>query len=279
MLRLCHLLSLDAKREIIVKLLVFFLLMTSAITANSAEIVFYRGSPEKIANYVGMIPFDWLPRILIRGDISPGDENAFESALDRAESTGSVWAFNRSVRLDSYGGDVATAMLIADQIRKHRVSTIVMDGSNCASACILILAGGTSRVAQDQARLGLHRPYFSNTASATKGGYEQFKIEYDAVLSRYRAFLSRMGIGNDLVEAMMLIPSNEIRWIDRSFALQVNLLGDDPADAEWQRAKRIEQKGEACVKFDDQLLSCYSKFGFDSDYCHQLLGPPPRGCM
>lgn len=260
------------------KSLSFFLLMIYSFTASAAAIEFHPGQPEKIKNHKDIIPFSWLPKITISGEIKPGDEKKFELTLNRAEKTGSIWDFNRSVWLDSYGGDTATAISISYQIRKHRVSTIVMDESTCASACILILAGGTSRLAQDQAKIGLHRPYFSNTKEATKGGYEQFKAQYENILSLYRTFFTKMGIRSDLVETMTLIPSNEIRWINREFANQVNLLGDDPADTEWVRAKRIEEKGIVCVLFEDEQLNCYNQFGVDSAYCDQISGQKPQSC-
>lgn len=114
-----------------------------------------------------------------------------------------------------------------------------------------------SRIAQSGSRIGLHRPYFEDSSRATENGYDGFKRNYDAILTVHRDFFSEMGIGDRLIEIMSSIRSNDIAWITPETARQLGLLGDDPTYQEWMRAKRIAEKGRACVEWQDHLMQCY----------------------
>ena len=228
--------------------------------AFSADIVFMRGSPEKLTGYSGAIPDNWLPRIIIDGPILPGDEKRFVRALNQAKKADSDWESYRTLLLNSEGGDVATAMAIGRRVRQAQIVTGVHERSICASACILILAGGVSRYARDEARLGLHRPYFTDPQQATAQGYQSFQSEYNNVIEAHRSYLSEMKIGIGLVDSMIQIPSNQIQWITVTEAKRLNLLGEDAVYAEWKRANRIATKGDACVAWEDRHYSqCFTR--------------------
>ncbi len=55
-----------------------FLCSTGAI---GADIVFMRGSPERLAAHEGVIPDNWLPRIVIDGPIAPSNDKTFFNVL------------------------------------------------------------------------------------------------------------------------------------------------------------------------------------------------------
>ncbi|HRF90318.1 MAG TPA: hypothetical protein PLF65_05925, partial [Desulfobacter postgatei] len=75
----------------------------------------------------------------------------FVRALNQAKKADSDWESYRTLLLNSEGGDVATAMAIGRRVRQAQIVTGVHERSICASACILILAGGVSRYARDEA--------------------------------------------------------------------------------------------------------------------------------
>lgn len=248
--------------------------------AFSADIVFMRGSPEQIIGYSGAIPDNWLPRIIIDGPILPGDEDHFVNALNHAKKDDSDWKSYRILLLNSEGGDVATAMAIGRRVRQAQIVTGVHEMSICASACTLVLAGGVRRYARDEARLGLHRPYFTNPKQATAQGYQSFQSEYNNVIEAHRSYLSEMKIGTGLLENMIQISSDRILWITVAEAERLNLLGEDAVYAEWKRANRIATIGAACVAWEDKYSSqCFirSLSGIESfETCERRTNKPPQ---
>ncbi|MBK7510602.1 MAG: hypothetical protein IPI16_22145 [Comamonadaceae bacterium] len=218
----------------------FLLNCTSTL---AADVVFMRGSPERLSGHVGAIPDNWLPRIVIDGPISPGDDKRFAAVLSEARGKNTDWERYRTLLLNSEGGDVATAMSIGRLVRQAQIVTALHERSVCASACILILSGGVWRYARDETRLGLHRPYFVDPQQATSQGYQSFQQAYDNVIEAHRRYFAEMKIGAGLLEKMIQIPSNQIQWISVAEGSRLNLLGEDAAYAEWKRAKRIATEG------------------------------------
>ena len=246
--------------------------------AFSADIVFMRGSPERLAGHVGAIPDNWLPRIIIDGQILPGDEKLFASALNKAKKDDSDWDRYRKLILNSEGGDIVTAMTIGRMVRQAQIVTAVHEQSVCASACTLILAGGVWRYARNETKLGLHRPFFTDPQQAIAQGYQSFRSEYDNVIEAHRRYFSEMNIGAELLEKMIQIPSHQIQWITVAEAERLNLLGEDAAYAEWKRAKRIATEGASCVDWEDRYFSlCIERdlSGIESiDQCEKRTNKP-----
>jgi hypothetical protein len=241
------------------------LLTLTSVSAFSADIVFFRGSPEKLLGYVGMIPDTWRPRIVLAGDIVPGDDKRFSVVLKQARDQSKDWETDGTLRLDSEGGDVATAMSIGRLVRKAQLTTIVQENNTCASACVLILAGGVWRIAWGDGRIGLHRPYFVNPVKAVERGYENFQQAYDSALEVHRVYFTEMRIGAGLLERMVQIPSNDVHWIDHATASRLNLLGEDATYAEWELAQRIAKRGRTCVEWEHRQGACLGRLGFPAD--------------
>ncbi len=253
-------------------------LLLFTTSAMSADIVFLRGAPERLVGHVGEVPDNWRPRIVLVGQIVRGDDKRFAEVLKQAETQSKEWETDRTLLLDSEGGDIAAAMSIGRMVRRAKLVTAVHKGSVCASACVVILAGGVWRYARDDTRLGLHRPYFSNPQAATSKGYDTFQQAYDSVLEAHRAYFAEMGIGNGLLQRMLQIPSNQVQWISISEASTLNLLGEDAAYAEWKRARRIAREGAECVEWqDNRYWPCLAKLGFEaSDRCEASTRKPPQ---
>jgi Clp protease len=268
---------------------------STALTAATIE--FSKGNLRKITTVPAgtSIPDAWVPRLLISGPIIPGDERKFLATLNAAAAfeagqlaanpfeagqlaadpnLNSEWNVD-TVWLNSNGGDIAVAMEIARLIRTNRLSTRVEDNAVCASACVLILAGGVKRTARDRAKIGLHRPYFTDPVGATGQGYEKFKTTYNEVVNAHRQFFGEMGISPQVLESMLQISSNDIRWITREDAKSMSLLGADPAYEEWRHAKRIATDGPEYVEWEDRLIQCYFRTNSDQAECNRALGPGP----
>lgn len=95
--------------------------------------------------------------VLAKGQIVEGDADRLRVALKKADRD----AFgHKTVALDSSGGSVGEAFAMVEIMDRERVSTIVMPGAACASACAQILfLSGIHRIVAEGGRLGLHSCY------------------------------------------------------------------------------------------------------------------------
>jgi hypothetical protein len=127
------------------------------------------------------------------------------------------------ILLSSPGGDVGQALIMGETIRAHRLTTAVgvADASGevrpayCASACVLVFAGGSKRYGVEGSALGVHRfvttsPVRDPTAEAQ---------ETTGIILNY---MTRMGVSSTVVEAMS--QTSEIRWLAPREALAMNLV-------------------------------------------------------
>jgi hypothetical protein len=131
------------------------------------------------------------------------------------------------VRLNSPGGDIVAAMKMGELIRQAGASTWVVPNATCASACILVLAGGVERIAFDDAKLGLHRPYMpaDRFAGLTR---QQAEASYQQMEVAVADYLRRMGASQQLFDRMLVVPSNKVNWLSEAEATKLRLLGTDP---------------------------------------------------
>src|SRR5258708_27609865 len=91
--------------------------------------------------------------LTFNGLISPGDTGRLTAAAR------TVFELRRTiagVRLNSPGGDLAEGLRLAGIVRDGKMSTIVPDGAVCASACFVVFAAGSERIAGYGARVGVH---------------------------------------------------------------------------------------------------------------------------
>lgn len=104
--------------------------------------------------------------IALVGDIEPGDELKLRDVfLDMASKGHAV----NAILLDSRGGEVRTAAIIANGIRKLGIATWVGPTNSCASACMLLFAAGIERTIWRGARLGVHSASYEDGSDADGG--------------------------------------------------------------------------------------------------------------
>jgi hypothetical protein len=158
--------------------------------------------------------------LFVSGTIGPAAANWFRGRLDQANLVpGDI------VLLASPGGDLAQATIMGEIIRQRQLATAVgsADASGrvkpayCASACVLVYAGGKTRFGVLGSALGVHR--FVTTSPADDPVAEAQRIS-GAVLG----YMTRMGVSSTIVEAMS--ETREIRWLSPKQALAMNLVTD-----------------------------------------------------
>lgn len=158
--------------------------------------------------------------LFVSGTIGPAAANWFRGRLDQANlAPGDI------VLLASPGGDLAQATIMGEIIRQRQLATAVgsADASGrvkpayCASACVMVYAGGKIRFGVLGSALGVHR--FVTTKPVDDPVAEAQRIS-GAVLG----YMTRMGVSSSIVEAMS--ETREIRWLSPKQALAMNLVTD-----------------------------------------------------
>ncbi|WP_298274769.1 hypothetical protein [uncultured Bradyrhizobium sp.] len=154
-----------------------------------------------ISGKIGSASASWLRDRLSEARLAPGD----------------------AVLLSSPGGALNQAAIMGEAIRSHGLVTAVAtaDASGrlrpaaCASACVLVYAGGATRYGIAGSRLGVHR--FTTSTPVSDPLAEAQRIQ-----GMVLGYMTKMGVSSGIVEAMS--QTSDIRWLSPQEALTLNLI-------------------------------------------------------
>ena len=178
-------------------------------------------------------------RIVIEGIIEPGDFDKFQAFVFQDEKSIKAKVYADQVYIASPGGDLTDSMRIGHLIRDLKMSTMiptvfqgelsslnekvssdhgiknVKDNYKCSSACFFIFVAGVYRktdFTMDQARLGIHKPYLSESELKKIPSNQAMQAEADVknIVTKYN---NEMGVPAHYTEEMFLIPKHEVKWI------------------------------------------------------------------
>ena len=181
-------------------------------------------SPSLTSSLIDKIDLDGPSRgrraLFVNGTIGPAAANWFRDRLEQAHLVA-----GDLILLSSPGGDLNQAVIMGEIIRSRGLVTAVgiadasgrVKPSYCASACVLVYAGGKSRIGVLGSALGVHR--FVTTKPVNDPVAETQQIA-GAVLG----YMTKMGVSSSIVEAMS--ETRDIRWLDPKRALAMNLITD-----------------------------------------------------
>ena len=175
--------------------------LTSSVIAN-ANVDGHRRPALAVSGKIGVAGASWLRDRLDEAHLAAGD----------------------LVLLSSPGGDVSQAMIMGEMIRARGLVTAVGVADNagrirpsyCASACVLVYAGGKDRLGVEGSALGVHR-FVTSGDKATDLVAETQRVE-GSVLN----YMTRMGVSSAVVEAMSA--TRDVRWLGAQEALAMNLI-------------------------------------------------------
>jgi hypothetical protein len=184
--------------------------------------------------------------IFISGTITAKDVDAVRRETNKLDKEFHA----RIVILSSLGGDVEAAMAIGRIVRSKEFWTTVKAGDKCASACVLILAAGVGRDADEGAIVGIHRPTFEPKYFAGLSA-DDARSRYLQMAQKVRGYLFEMGMSERLFEQMMSVGSYDIRTLSIREMIDLNLSGMDPVYEERQRAEDMVEYGAGYVKRTD----------------------------
>lgn len=172
--------------------------------------------------------------ILLQGEILPGDLQRVRNVLD---AQGNV-----PILLHSNGGRVGEALQIAELIRTRRLTTHLPPKAVCASACVLIFAGGVVRTADRTARIGVHmgsgllneeaiemirkiyKQYGAEGAAIIGARFEQAAAL--SVLKQVNFYLTS-GVSLRLLQLATSVNHLDIRWLTPAEAREYNIVNVD----------------------------------------------------
>ena len=125
--------------------------------------------------------------------------------------------------MSSPGGDLDQAIIMGEIIRSRGLATAVgvvdaagrIKPSYCASACVLVFAGGKIRYGVEGSALGVHRFV---TATPGRDPVAETQRTEGTVLN----YVTRMGVSPSIVEAMSA--TKDVRWLGAQQAVAMNLV-------------------------------------------------------
>lgn len=139
-------------------------------------------------------PFYYLPEIptalVLSGLIDFRSPLAFKRALQEHPET-------QAIILQSDGGSVQAALLIAEEIHERKLQTLIPEKSLCASACSFVFFAGVERLALGQ--LGVHQISGSEDIEAAQLN-----------LSDVIETLSKYNVSAEVITRMLRTPPNDI---------------------------------------------------------------------
>lgn len=158
--------------------------------------------------------------LTIHGTIGAASAGWLRERLDEAHlATGDV------VLLSSPGGNLNHALIMGEVVRSRGLATAIgtadasgrITRSYCASACVLIYAGGMPRYGVEGSALGVHRFV---SPSPGRDPIAEVQRTTGAVLS----YMIRMGVSSSIVEAMS--ETRQVRWLEPAQAVKMHLVTD-----------------------------------------------------
>lgn len=164
------------------------------------------------------------------------------------------------ILLDSTGGSVDAAVDIGRQIRTFKeLAPMLIVRNECISSCVLILAGGLSRMVLNNAVIGIHRPFLAKDKNTT---IEDQKKEYNRIEKLVKGYLSEVNVPVTLYDLMFRIPSGDVRYLTNNELQEYNLNENDPYYEEATNTKRAERLGISKYEYlkmrNEQKEKCFT---------------------
>jgi hypothetical protein len=169
------------------------------------------------------------------------------------------------LELGSPGGDPFAAMDAGDLVFET-FRTVMVKQAGCASACVFLLAAGKDRIIVpwdyaeiptnamdlvDQA-IAIHSPLPTSETVTTLDELATIRSQFRKEATVY---LERFGVSSSLVDMMMSIPSEQVRYLTYSELEALRLVGENTVQIDLDRLDRIRACGS---EFDQRLVAYYA---------------------
>jgi hypothetical protein len=151
----------------------------------------------------------------LEGEIEPGDGLKLALMIIALKKEK---RYVSAIYLNSRGGKHHGAVQMAEVVKRHKISTAVADGAECASACFTVFSAGHQKFSGYRTLIGVHR-------ASTKG--QETDAAFAATFEAAR-IVSEFGVPPAIVGKLMLTPPNQILWLslDDLRSMNVTLLSN-----------------------------------------------------
>lgn len=164
------------------------------------------------------------PKVIVAsGTIQDNEHHLFADFVEAARTE----KLSSMMVVDSPGGFFGGAAVLGAMIRQLKMTVIVgrpvgevvtqqsgLTAATCASACVLVLAGGVSRYYVTGSRVGVHRSHTGpEVRDPATRAIVNGKIEHGEVKDDYIRFFRRMGVDPRLTDLIDKTPSESIYWL------------------------------------------------------------------
>jgi hypothetical protein len=174
----------------------------------------------------------------IEGKISKNDLQIISGQIDKAKPRACPMP---TFLLNSEGGDIQSALQIGRLVRKQEGIVNVNAGFKCLSSCVLILAGGVWRNIDEEAKIGIHRPYFEDLPDTLS--LAEIRKRRDEITKDIEQYLKDMDISPRILELMLSIPPEKMLFLSKT---EMQSLGF----------------GEFDATYDEKIVASRAKFHF-----------------
>lgn len=236
--------------------------------------------------YLSSLPAICGGTINIDGDLTLDDRKAL-AATEKFYISHPTAIKPDGISINSNGGSIVTALAIADSLRSPRSplyskGVAVLEGSNCLSSCVIVLAAGFSR--SPWGAIGIHRPRFVG-AEYSLLGYQDLNAAYRGLKDLFRQTFDSYNIHPGIVDEMWQVPSSEIRILNESELTRFGLNKSDAVSEEARLLSLTAKCGDEAPAiekaFTQQVESrCADASGKMTGNCYiaVLKGHPWRAC-
>jgi hypothetical protein len=173
--------------------------MKKLLLATAAFIVL--SVPSDAATVSSYINKEGKGVITLDGDLVEGDSKKVGDEIGKHNKAGR-WVI--AIRLNSLGGLMSEGIIIGEGVKEAHISTVVPNGSVCASACFIIFAGGTEKYASGKSSIGVH-------GAADKNGAET--VDTAAATVVMARVLKELGAPPSIIGKMVVTPPSEMLWL------------------------------------------------------------------
>jgi hypothetical protein len=140
--------------------------------------------------------------VALKGDIVREDANTLENLIRSNAAQGHVI---HGLQLDSAGGNLLGGIRLARLIRGHGdLSTSIIYGATCASACFLVFAAGREKFVNSASLVGVH-------GVADKSG--NVTEETEAATRAMAYFCKELGVPAQITDRLIATPPGDIVWL------------------------------------------------------------------
>lgn len=162
--------------------------------------------------------------IVASGTIQENEHHLFADFIESSSKTAKL---SSMLVMESPGGFFGGAAVLGMMVRKLKMTVVIgrpigttvtretgLTSATCASACVIVLAGGQSRLYVTGSRIGVHRSHMGQLVrDPSSREVVSGTIEHGEVRNAYNRYFKTMGINPTLTAVIDKTPSESIHWL------------------------------------------------------------------